>query len=103
MESTASWMILFISILSGIVIVVICSLKSIKKSVSNGVKSSIVDINRRLLEKGLTCSEIMEFWEGCMVEAEIQHNLPPCKCSDTSICDTWCRAKARFVMNPPED
>lgn len=66
-------------------------------------RRKVVKINRRLLEAGMDLEAIMTFWEDCMAEAEIQHNLPPCKCKDVNQCDTWCRAKARFAMNPPQD
>lgn len=69
----------------------------------NRIKRRLIKINRTLLGAGMDNNTIMEFWEDCMAEAEIQHQLPQCNCPDTSWCDTWCRAKAHFVMNPPEE
>ncbi len=69
----------------------------------NKLRKEVVKINRVLLELGFTTEKIMEFWEECQAEALIQHQLPPCKCHDVNQCETWCRAKARFVLNPPTE
>ena len=100
--------IIFISlVIGGILLIVFYDAKEsrnhTKEMSLEDIKIRITRINRQLLRKGLNCEEIMEFWEDCMAEAEIQHNLPPCRCGDVNQCELWCRAKARFVMNPPQD
>jgi len=70
--------------------------------VTKKITNKVVKINFQLLEKGLSLDEIMDFWEECVSEALIQHNLPPCTCKDVNQCETWCQAKARFKMNPPD-
>lgn len=66
------------------------------------IRKRVEMINFELLDMGLSTDEIMEFWEECMSEALICHSLPPCRCKDVNECDTWCRSKARFSMNPPD-
>ncbi|UAB84992.1 hypothetical protein INR75_02885 [Zunongwangia sp. SCSIO 43204] len=66
------------------------------------IKAEVTELNKQLLALGYNIENIMEFWEETMAEAEICHNLPPCRCGDPNYCDTWCRAKARFAMNPPD-
>lgn len=67
------------------------------------IRRDVIKINRRSLDQGLSLDEILDFWEECHSEALIQHNLPPCKCRDVNQCETWCQAKARFGINPPEN
>lgn len=67
------------------------------------LRKRIEQINFQLLNIGLSTDEIMEFWEDCMAEALICHSLPECYCQDVNQCDTWCRTKARFSMNPPDE
>jgi len=63
------------------------------------IRESIIRVNNTLLDMGMSTDSILEFWKECLVEAEIQHKLPPCNCQDVNECETWCRAKARFKMN----
>lgn len=81
----------------------IIGFKPDKKKQLTKIRREVVKINRRLLEAGMDLNQIMEFWEECQAEAQIQHNLPPCRCKDVNQCDTWCRAKARFVLYPPDE
>lgn len=67
------------------------------------LREQITKINRSLLETGMDYEAILDFWEECLAEAQIQYNLPPCSCGDVNQCETWCRAKARFTLNPPCD
>jgi len=65
------------------------------------IKEDVTRINTMLLDMGMSYRNIEDFWQECFVEAEIRHNLPPCTCKDVNQCETWCRAKARFTLNPP--
>lgn len=65
-------------------------------------KNQLVRANVALLKSGMANDAIWELFEEAMAEALIQHNLPACGCQDTNQCETWCRAKARFVLNLPE-
>lgn len=66
------------------------------------LKGEIAKINLLLLENGMSYTEILKLWEETMTDAQISYNLPPCGCDDVNECDTWCQAKARFKMYPPE-
>ena len=66
------------------------------------LQKACVRINQSLLASGMNHDRIMDFWKDCYVEAEIQGVLPPCTCKDVNQCETWCQAKARFKMNPPD-
>ena len=67
------------------------------------IQEAVTRINTTLLEMGMSHRNIADFWEESFAEAEIRHNLPPCICKDVNECETWCRAKARFTLNPPEN
>lgn len=66
------------------------------------LREKIIKINRTLIESGMNYEAVFDFWEECLAEAQIQYSLPPCRCDDINQCDTWCQAKARFSMNPPD-
>ena len=76
--------------------------KPSKNKKQRRLRSKVTRINRKLLEAGMNYNEILQFWNECFAEAEIQNNLSPCVCGNVNQCETWCRVKARFAMNPPE-
>ena len=65
--------------------------------------STVARIFTKLFAAGHTLDQVMEFAEDCTAEAQIRATLPPCKCKDVNQCGTWCRAKARFIMDPQQD
>lgn len=67
------------------------------------LKEELVKVTLGLLQNGMTKADIWKIWEEALREAEICHFLPACSCNDVNECETWCRTKARFVMNPPQE
>jgi hypothetical protein len=96
-------------ILTGLYIIAAYALQNYRrknrapKEPKDALREDVTRINKILLDYGMNYDGIMDFWEDCFAEAEIRHKLPPCTCEDVNQCETWCQAKARFTLNPPEN
>jgi hypothetical protein len=76
--------------------------KKTRKEQTAALRLQGIKIHTELLALDLDEQQMTDFWEDCHIHGEINHVLPACSCGDVNQCETWCRPKARFQLDPPD-